>query len=216
MGGNGMKVYDCPIKIRVTRCIYAWTIIECDFNGEVLKFNVSQSTGAEQLADFVDGLLMLSGTDYVNMDYRKYETEDDVLVDEIVWDDVCTSVSFLWDEEPAFNEWRITRKSFESFSDYTFPIEIKIKCSNGDKNGVYIYNVKFNDLCYALAKCLTDVLKKYGFEGYCLNTYGESIDIRKLLKLKRFALGIEKNYECNNDEWVSGFAEEIELLLLDM
>ena len=49
------------------------------------------------------------------------------------------------------------------------------------------------------------------FLGFAMGSFNG-----KLLKLKRFALGIEKNYECNNDEWVSGFAEEIELLLLDM
>ena len=211
-----MGKYNCPIKFQIKECAYAWTMIECDFNGKVLSFNVSQSSGADQISDFVDGLLLLCDASYVSMHYEKHETKNDVWVDGIPWDDVGVSVNFLWDEEPSYNKWKITRKSFESFSDYSFPTEVNIQCFNGNKEGTYVFDVNFKDLCYALAKCLTDTLKQYGFEGYCNNTYGESIDIRKLLLLKRYALGMEITSNRIDDSYYSNFAEEIELLLRDM
>ena len=52
----------------------------------------------------------------------------------------------------------------------------------------YRYEYKYRDLCYAVAKAMTHVMKDYGFYGYHYSTSDNGIEIHQLLFLKAVAL----------------------------
>ena len=95
----------------------------------------------------------------------------------------------------------------------------------------YRYVVDGKDLCYAVAKAYTEVLKKYGFYGYYFATAGDTscsgdlIPIYMFLFIKAYGLmNMEAREFCelrgNKEEEgltvASSFEKELELLLFDM
>ncbi|WP_155851656.1 hypothetical protein [Anaerovibrio lipolyticus] len=81
-----------------------------------------------------------------------------------------------------------------------------------------IMEIKYRDLCYATSKCFTECLKKYGFMGFSSGSYGDEINIRQLLIIKAFALGLignENGLNVNN-HYDFSFEEEMEILAVDM
>ena len=104
------------------------------------------------------------------------------------------------------------------------PISIIIGFNNPKR-----YDIDGRDLCYAVAKAYTAVLKKYGIKGFeksCGNQYlGDSVDMEKLLFVKAYALDaldVRKTELAwrNPNGWEkaqhSSFEKEIELLLFEM
>lgn len=97
---------------------------------------------------------------------------------------------------------------------------IEIELKNYDKL-LRKYTVRTKDLCYAVAKACTEVLKEYGFYGYRYSTEYDCFKLHQLLYIKSFAL---LNFEArelvskNENEWAkrTSFEKELELLLFDM
>ena len=135
----------------------------------------------------------------------------------------------LWDEEGRFDDIRFTRKR----KHYGLPITQEDDVIEIDiiyHGGKYHYEVFGRDLCYAISKAATEVLKKYGFYGYIASStsqhgYGEEFSINELLFLKAHALGsmeVRKLVTAWRDPkgWknaeVSSFEKEMELLMFDM
>lgn len=101
-----------------------------------------------------------------------------------------------------------------------FPLEVAIDIWNVDDTKSYKFTVMFRDLCYAVAKCFTDALKTYGFDGYHTGTFTDDINIRQLLVIKAYALGILSNFVAieGKPEFRYDFTyeEELQLLAMDM
>ena len=123
-----------------------------------------------------------------------------------------------WDNEGDMAEIILSHKCTLDIDYENDLIEIEIK--NYDtvlKN----YTVKTKDLCYAVAKACTKVLKEYGFYGYRYSTEFDSFNLHQLLYIKSFALG---NFEAReltpNSENLcavrTSFEKEMELLMFDM
>lgn len=95
----------------------------------------------------------------------------------------------------------------------------------------YYYIIEGKDLCYAVAKAYTEVLKKHGYYGYFMatggdcNGLGDIIPMYMFLFIKAYGLinmearEIQVVYEDreNNERAVgSSFEKELELMLFDM
>ena len=86
---------------------------------------------------------------------------------------------------------------------------------------IYHYEVPYRDLCYAVAKACTEMLKEYGFYGYHHSTYVQDMNVRYLLFIKSIALD---NFEARQLTYykekdhgeTSDFIKEMDLLLFDM
>ena len=106
----------------------------------------------------------------------------------------------------------------QDYGPENFPLEITIDRWDIDETKQYKFTVMYRDLCYAVAKCFTDVLKEHGFMGYHYGTYTDDINIRELLIIKAYALGILSNLTSvdKDPEYRYDFAYEEELQLLKM
>ena len=100
-----------------------------------------------------------------------------------------------------------------------FNIKIRLKYSHEEAERCY--EVRYKDLCYAIAKACTETLKKFGILGYHHSTYEEDIPLRYFLFLKAVALDRLDLLKLDNVEEerfavTSSFEKEMELLLFDM
>ena len=101
--------------------------------------------------------------------------------------------------------------------DSTNQIVMRITTDYGDTYSEFKMNDK--DLCYAVAKACTDVLKQYGIYGYKYTTELDTFDFHKLLFIKAQALDcLEARELLKVDEFSkkTDFNKEMELLLFDM
>lgn len=123
----------------------------------------------------------------------------------------------IWDCEGDEVELRFSRKLPENLDWETDEITFEI----------YRYDdllvsdtVRSVDLCYAVAKACTEVLKTYGFYGYRYSTMLDCFNIFKLLYIKSVALGNFETRELHRVDssgaLATDFEKEIELLLFDM
>ena len=148
--------------------------------------------------------------------------------------EIRVNTEFLWDGEGSLAFIRFSRIRSESLTDI-FPeedrVSVEIRFHRHRKGLMYSYFVEGRDLCYAISKAVTDVLKKYGIHGYyrstgdsCDVSQGDIIDPEKLLFIKAYALGAMetrtlKPVHSDNDfdySESSSIEKEIELLLFEM
>ena len=80
-----------------------------------------------------------------------------------------------------------------------------------------VREVKYKDLCYALAKGITEIFVRYGLIGYYESTWMEDINIRHFLHIKEIALGMKIEMESEMQESRSTFTtrlgQEMDLLI---
>ncbi len=143
------------------------------------------------------------------------------------------SATFLWDKEGSSANIRFSRILPKDHSDCNLesdPIKVEIWYNGDRENSLHTYVVEGRDLCYAIAKAVTDALKKYGIYGYYRSTsdsdnvcLGGYIDPEQFLFVKACALS---NMETRELTWIEDFYgddsksspidKEIELLLFEM
>jgi hypothetical protein len=134
---------------------------------------------------------------------------------------LCTDISyraeFTWNEEGSYSRWLLERKPDLN---HDFTVKLCIEIQRGEDSKDYNFKFFYEDLCYAVAKAYTTVLKRYGFFGYRFSTYYEDININHLLYLKSVALNCLKIREWSNHPSghgeVTNFEDELEPLLFDM
>ena len=149
--------------------------------------------------------------------------------------EVRVTSSFHWDGEGALSFFYFSRIRTEGLEDdfpQNDPIKLMIRWSFRHDGPRATYVVQGRDLCYAVAKAVTECWKKTGFYGYFRSTgdwddcrEGDDINIQQFLFLKAYALGAmdarkltkptpddDEGYEVE----VSSFNKEIELLLFDL
>lgn len=216
------KKYDCPVKFTITGCEAGWVDIDCNFNGEVLRFAVSH-IGDLPMALLEVAFLLHSIYDYNGGMFRYIrlddETEGITDQDGHKWS-AELGATFQWDEEPRLNKWHIYYEQ-KDFGKEDFDLIIKIDRIT-DIHKKYKFVVSYRDFCYAVAKLFTDALKKYGFWGYTRGSYSDYIVVKDLLIVKAYALGLLQTkiwYEGDypkRDYFELPFEQELELLNFDM
>ncbi len=142
------------------------------------------------------------------------------------------TASFQWDGEGSLHFFCFSRVRAEGLADdfpENDPVKLKIRWSHRRDAPSDTYVVEGRDLCYAVAKAVTDCWKKTGMYGYFRSTgdsydccEGDVIDLQQLLFIKAYALGAMEARNLtmpdpeNSDLEISSFDKEIELLLFDM
>ena len=162
----------------------------------------------------------------------KLPTEDDTLKK----GEDRANTQFNWDGEGSLVFIHFSRIRPEGLTDVfpeNDPVYVEIRYHRHRKGPMHTYTVEGRDLCYAVAKAVTDALKKYGIHGYYRSTgdscdvcEGDIIDPEHLLFIKAYALGALDARELTtigqDDEIFYNYAEaspiqkEIELLLFEM
>ena len=206
---------DCPVKFEVLPREAGWADVNCCINAiEFTSYvatiwHTSIPTGLLETAYFF--------LDYDNRHeefFVEIEEYEGVFVDNdfIYWVDVPEKVRFVWDEEPSIYEWNISF-DLQYFHKPDAMLNIIVKRSSDSENKTYKFNVWLSDFAYAVAKCFTECLKKYGINTYHFYTWTDDINIRQLLVVKAFAIGLlSKGDEVLN----LNFEDELKLLQLDM
>ena len=198
---------DCGIKISLVPCGGCMSVY-FDFYGTKAHFNPHESVSS------MFGALLTAV-------YALFEEEHD-FHDEWKWrrfhstkEDGIYGVSTRveWDNEGTEME-----LVFTHFYDAT---EVDIEIERSDKKGKTKITVDSRDLCYAIGKACTDVLKSFGFYGYHFSTEGDHFVLHRLLFMKAYGMNITDVRQLKEmNEWrdtgKTDFAKEMELLLFDM
>lgn len=223
---------DCPLSFLITDSKEGWANVKCrlydfEFTAYVATiWYTSMPTGLLEAAYFfLDYLNTNEGEKFnIKVVYLDKEFIDD---EGKSWTDVPKRVRFVWDEEPSKYVWNIeinlqdinknnARLNFtiEEVGDEKILNKEFLDEEISDKNPSYKFkDVLLSDFAYAVAKCFTECLKKYGINGYHLNTWDDDISIRQLLVVKAFALGLLSK---SNEAYNLNFEDELQLLLMDM
>ena len=210
---NELKKRDCDIRIKLTPSGAQYLHFEMDIQGDHLEF-LPASTIGDQFGAIISALYTLfheKDDGHEEWRHREYLSDEKHVVHTVV-----TKVE--WDNEGDVIEIIMSRKC-EVDIDYENDL-INIELRNYDEL-LKKYTVKTKDLCYAVAKACTEVLKEYGFYGYRYSTEHDYFKIHQLLYIKSFALS---NFDArvlrskDKNEWAerTSFEKEIELLLFDM
>lgn len=218
---RAVEKYDCPLHLNVTKCEAGWVYLELGYNDVHIDFHISEVTG-HAFTSLLEAVQVFHDLEDGRYDLLKIDVEtENGVINKFgeSWCDVPVKASFLWDEEPEFDEWSIERKT-KDFGEpnFTAKVIIMLKNRHEQEDREIILDIKYKDLCYATAKCFTECLKKYGFMGFSIGAYGDEINIRQLLIIKAFALGLigNENGLYVDNHYGLTFEEEIELLLMDM
>lgn len=127
---------------------------------------------------------------------------------------VTTTVE--WDNEGRVMQIEMTR-TYATDTDK----DVLLKATTDYGETYKIFHLNFKDLCYAVAKACTEVLKEYGFFGYRYSTENDWFKMHQLLFIKGYALNNNEACELiptNEKSWYykTDFEKEMELFLFDM
>ncbi|MDR0454148.1 MAG: hypothetical protein LBH05_04995 [Deferribacteraceae bacterium] len=230
----------CPIEIRVLPRGAGWTDVEWFVSSEMdepLVFTASYLSNL--FGDFILALYYLHPNQFET-------TRGDSIVehklalcdsrtDEIVklydvgephpigsYREIPYRAKFHWEEEPGGSTWVLTRNPTE---DTSFIVKLNLTVERYSvedddyKNTEYSFEFEYHDLCYAVAKAMTDVMKNYGFYGYHYSTSDNGINVHQLVFIKAVALSCTSLIEPKHrtmGKATTDFENEIKLLLFDM
>ena len=227
---------DCGIRMRLVPYGGGWTDLYADFGDGEIYFIISNVMGAG-FETLMRALFYLhpahdepeQGDDFIEYKYGAFAHVNGEYVLTGIFDDtheirtpsagqsIPWKAHFAWDEEGSKSKWTLER---EPNLDDAFTVKLHIEHAR-EETTIYDYQLKYEDLCYAVADACTKALKKHGFNGYHAATYYEDLNVRVLLFLK--AVGLRNTEACEiTDSYEEGcgetsdFAIEIELLLFDM
>ena len=208
-----LKARECDIKIKLTPTGTQYLDCEMDILGDHLRF-LPASTMGDQFGAVISALYNLfyeHDDGHSEWNNREYLSDEENVVHTAV-----TKVE--WDNEGDVIEIVMSRKLVSDIDCENDFIEIGFK--HYDKL-LRRYTVKTVDLCYAVAKACTEVLKAYGFYGYRYSTEHDYFKIHQFLYIKSIALmNFEAREFINTCEYGSvkctSFEKELELLMFDM
>ena len=150
---NELKKRDCDIKIKLTPSGTQYLHFEMDIQGDHLDF-LPASTMGVQFGAVVSALYTLFHEN--NDGHEEWNAREYLSNDEHVIHTAVTKVE--WDNEGDVVDIILSRK-YEVDIDYENDL-LEIEIKNYD-DVLKKYTVKTKDLCYAVAKACTDVLKEY-------------------------------------------------------
>lgn len=205
-----LKKRDCPIKIKLFPTGSQYLGVDFDFYGEELYFNPS-SVMSGQFGDFLSALYTLFLDERTDPEWhqrRHHSYEDHEIYA------VTTTVD--WDNEGRVMQIEMTR-TYATDTDK----DVLLKATTDYGETYKIFHLNFKDLCYAVAKACTEVLKEYGFFGYRYSTEYDWFKMHQLLFIKAYALNNNKVCELiptdeNSWNYKTDFKKEMELFLFDM
>lgn len=208
-----LKKRYCDININVRPLGCKFVLFEMMVGKEKFEFMPSSAVASHQFGALVSAIysLFFEGDDY----HEEWNKNLDIVDENNVIQFFRSKV--LWDNEGDTVDILFTRKADVEI-DYDND-EIIMEIYNYD-DLLKKYILKTKDLCYAVAKAFTEVIKKYGFYGYRYSTENDFFIIHQLLYIKSFALGnfeARERVKCDSDfVYKTDIEKEIELLLFDM
>jgi hypothetical protein len=222
---------DCPLEIELIPQGAGWTYLYLTTGGERLFFKIS-NVMEDQFSDLVRILYFFTpkqdepgfGNDDIDYQPHAYDIKTGkvtAFLDDESPRGVCIDIpcraQFTWDEEPSFSRWVLER---EPDDNPDFVVKVHIEHHRHDGLHEYDFQFHYKDLCYAVAKAYTKVLREFGFWGYHVSTYHESICVHHLLFLKAVALDCLEirnwtPHPSGHGE-VTRIEDELELLMFDM
>ena len=209
---------DCSIKIEFYDVGAGWLNMKMGINGDELDLCTTYCLG-DGFHALLERMYYLHPNAY-NHDYSGeiVETEEisAVIDGRKVAVEVPYKTNFYWNEEGSYITWKIEHKPT---LDREFDLYLKIIINRDDETQEFKYIVSYKEFCYALAKACTELLKKYGINGFHQSYWDGEINLRHLLFIKAVALDADDmikveykdNYEIN-----SNIEKELELLLFNM
>lgn len=207
---------ECPIKVYLNPTGGYALGVDIDIDGERHSFLPSSATACGLFDDFLSAVYQLyteprDGHNSANTRVFSTPTDCNVITTRITWDEEGTLDVFEFSRIVQGN-------CFESHDADSVSVSITISFQEDDERTVR-YSVNGRDLCYAVAKACTDVLKQFGIHGYAFSTeHGDSFNLDHLLFVKAYALNVPEARRTflSHGEYVSDFVKEIELLLFEM
>ncbi len=214
-----LKRRNCGIDFRVSILTQRWQQYSITINGHKHENMVSAAV-SNMLGDMINAL------------YEMYpEAHDDsrpriaeYLCQDPSWSNRITAItaSISWDNEGEALWWRLTRQLYEE----KIILDIELKSDFDDEDKSYHYQVPFFDMCYAVAKAATLVLKQTGVIGYHYLGETDAIDIHHFLYIKYLGV-FEKpiplipiNYnpesKYSSGDRITSLEDEIALLQFEM
>ena len=215
-----MSNYKCPLSLEIIPSGAGWADVKLDI--EDVHFDCVLSYIGDSMHDLIERVYYLY-PDWLHdsYDYRIMEYYDEVeavstvdgVTEKRVWSDVPKKAEMIWDGEGSSIKWILERPAtIESEFDVTITLEV-----SQEDESTHTYHVKYKDLCYAVAKGVTEVLVRYGLIGYYESTWMEDINIRHFLHIKEIALDMKMDMESDHDESRSIFTtrlgQELDLLI---
>ena len=206
---------ECPVSFRFVPYGSGWEDVYLTVNGEEHYFVVTGVWGDQ--ANALAEVLLEFHPDYEHYydPDPRFGIEDDAEIEH----GPRLRAKFTWDGEGHAATWRLHRTS-STGTDAQVKVEIVEKDDDEDPESPIRFTVGYKDLCYAVAKGMTETMKRHGVYGYFQAVWSHDINLRKLLFLKAFALDamdvlkVEDLGRGNGER--TDFAKELELLLFDM
>ena len=227
---------DCGIKIRLVPYGSGWIDVHMDIGFDSHYFVLSYQEGDpfyallralyylhpnhndpqrwDEGVDIWRGICERDGDEYKVVRIVPEVPLEDLpcVVRQIPW-----KTEFIWNaEREAICKWTLERIPTE---DPDFMLKITIDNQQSEPK-CHTYEVRYKDLCYAVAKTCTEVLKSHGIYGYHYSVYEEDMHLRYLLFVKAVALDNLESRELTKNERRNGYStsleKELELLLFDM
>jgi hypothetical protein len=242
-----MQKRDCPIEIKILPCGAGWTDISFFIPEEMTEpLILTASDIGRNMSDFARALYYLyprqfqtgrAGDIVESVDYA-YDSNTDSYGKMYSigekrpsgqYAEFPIKAEFHWDEEPGGSEWTLTREIPDK-PNYgsDFPVDIRIALDRykggqfsreHDYRSEYSFKFQYSDLCYAVGKAITEVLKSHGLYGYWYST-SDCIDLVHLVFLKAVALGCmcvcDLSKTGNHYGEATVFKNEVELIMFDM
>ena len=208
-----LRKRNCPISFRFVPYGAGWEDVYLTVDGEEYCFVVTGSFGPGSVEDLFSAVAGLH-PEHCHCGYLFTVNID--MDDE---ERVPTGATFWWDHEGSGWRWTFTRPPVE---DADVPIEIAIveKEENKEPSPSLRFAVGYKDLCYAVAKGMTECMKSHGLFGYRNAVWSHDLNLRLLLMIKAFALDAMEVLDIEDLGHGNGertdFAKELELLLFDM
>ena len=209
---------DCSIKIEFYDVDAGWLHLKININNDELDMRTSYCLG-DGFQALLERIYYLHPDAYDNdFSGEIVETEEiaTVLDETRIAVEVPYKTNFYWDEEGSFIDWEIEH---EPTLDREFDLYLKIIITRNDEKQKFEYTVSYKEFCYALSKACTELLKKYGINGFHQSYWDGDINLRHLLFIKAIALDADEmiKVECKDkNEMKSNIENELKLLLFDM
>ena len=207
------------MKLNKRNCDVEMTLDECEIcgqcgvlkiEGEKIHFATTDGCGQffgqlMHLMTCLMGLEKVNRNNHIGLTYKS-NTHPTKAEGEVKWGylghDVTWKLSRIFDGTPLYED---------------FVCTLKVEARN--KN--YSFKLSFKELCYAVAKCGTEVLKRFGIMGYTrFAEQFEDFNLREFLEIKAFALDLVLEMgEISmfySGKKTTSLNDEIELLLFDM
>lgn len=212
--------YKCPLLLEIIPSGAGWADVKLDIGDD--HFDCEVSYIGDSIHDLVERVFYLYpdwNYDEHNQNVMKYYDEIEAVstIDGVTakrrWINVPWKTELFWDGEGAFIKWTMERPAT---NENDFDVTITLDVSQEDESS-YTYQVKYKDLCYAVAKGVTELLVRYGLIGYYETTWMDDINIRHFLHIKEIALDMKIELESAQQEsriiYTTRLGQEMDLLI---